>query len=1346
MIRISEMLPAATLSTVQRGTTTALWGESRDVRRQFRRWICRVLVIYLLPMVWSASLATAADERAVPRAALQRQQDLQRQAREKTQALVARILDVQLQNLEENNLDHLPIYQDIQAMRANLNSLVEGEMQQVVELLLSAERASPREQQQSLTGARRLVREIVAKLSAERQQLARRLRRAEIAAQLRRVIDAQTRVWNDTRAVSTQPPSQQERATQAAAEGQRDVNRLYRHLSEALRDVGEWGGEAGTTATEVLRELHAAAVSQELDRAESALDRFQPADAAGIQLEILRTLLKLREQIEPGGGADTARHEDAAAVRRLIGQQSAIRDQTRRTDLQGAEADALVASQQQLNGELERLAERLSSDSGARELLDRTLTAARGAASRLFESRRDPALSEQDKVVGNLEQLAARLDQPAPGDRIDKSAEQLAGQVRDLEQARAAMEQIRRDQAEASHHAAENPAAARQAEDAVVAELARLDENRQLPRAVMARLNDARDAARAAAKSLDESAGRKADPVSEQAVARADRAIERVAAEIEAELDDSRRQGEAVRIGEMARAAETLERAAGTQREVAETARAAAQDRGLSADAAGELRKNQATIGQIAEKVSAGVGEMASASAGEMEKARQSAAAVDKQLEQAQQQPDEASRPAAAAAAEQATAAADSLTRAAAALRSRIADDAKRLAQESGRQAEKVGKVREHIEEGLAKVESPTAERMEQLAAAREQVRSAQIDQQRAAGRPRAAQSMQLSDQIEAALQEQMAAARAGRQSRIASGPSSDESSRAQVAAAGRTARLAASAGAMAADEANAASGGGAASGRLAAELSSAAEAAGAASKLERAGRLAESLKSQETARRALEQARDLARRLAADESSTPAGPIDAAAQGRVGEAAAAAQKLAATDAPEAAETLSRAERASIEAAGQVQAGVIDGIRAAQSKTETELASAAEQLESAMQALAAKQSEQALRDQAQSSRSAEEAVPADPAAVAALRNAQDAAAEAAQSSRSDALDAASAARQRAAQSRARQQTQSAAASLAARQQRLQRDQAAAAAIARLAERQQNAAGEIAAARAALAEESTGDDATQRDPARDAPDSTDSAAATQRQSARRLNQAQQQFAAAQRGTGQGAEAISGQSEIINPPLREALDLASLLPAPEVTPESGAAMPGASPGGDGGRSGRESDSGDDPPGDEPGDTPARTDPGLGTKFVPSSPDVTAAMIAGNQALQRAAALDPSGSRARPGQGQTGTGQPSAAAGQSESADGEPDPNLPTDAPGDSQTAPGESAAGKPLQGLSDQTAGAEKREAAAQAKRPVRDEPWLLRLPPELRQAIRARAQRPAPRSYEDRLQRYFESLD
>ncbi len=41
---------------------------------------------------------------------------------------------------------------------------------------------------------------------------------------------------------------------------------------------------------------------------------------------------------------------------------------------------------------------------------------------------------------------------------------------------------------------------------------------------------------------------------------------------------------------------------------------------------------------------------------------------------------------------------------------------------------------------------------------------------------------------------------------------------------------------------------------------------------------------------------------------------------------------------------------------------------------------------------------------------------------------------------------------------------------------------------------------------------------------------------------------------------------------------------------------------------------------------------------------------------------------------------------------------------------------------------------------------KEEPWFAKLPPSLRSAIQSKARNKAPRGYEERLKRYFESID
>ena len=59
---------------------------------------------------------------------------------------------------------------------------------------------------------------------------------------------------------------------------------------------------------------------------------------------------------------------------------------------------------------------------------------------------------------------------------------------------------------------------------------------------------------------------------------------------------------------------------------------------------------------------------------------------------------------------------------------------------------------------------------------------------------------------------------------------------------------------------------------------------------------------------------------------------------------------------------------------------------------------------------------------------------------------------------------------------------------------------------------------------------------------------------------------------------------------------------------------------------------------------------------------------------------------------------------------------------------------------------QNSGRSAGDIAALEKRPAGDEAWMAKLPPELRNAIRAEAQRPAPRGYEERLRNYFKNVD
>jgi len=192
----------------------------------------------------------------------------------------------------------------------------------------------------------------------------------------------------------------------------------------------------------------------------------------------------------------------------------------------------------------------------------------------------------------------------------------------------------------------------------------------------------------------------------------------------------------------------------------------------------------------------------------------------------------------------------------------------------------------------------------------------------------------------------------------------------------------------------------------------------------------------------------------------------------------------------------------------------------------------------------------------------------------------------------------------------------------------------------------------------------------------------------------------------------------------------------------------------------------------------------DANLGTNFVPNSPEITAAKIAGPDAIAEAAALAaavqnaPPAGQLDPGAAAAGKGQPDQAKGaqaEAQAAEGQAQGEGEGKADQASQgkgrqikpggtsasAAGGTSKSGSPSENqdatpselqlkpgpqAGDSQTGSDGQRQAEGDPRKFKEEPWVAKLPPELRKAMRAKSQRRAPRGYEERLQRYFENVD
>lgn len=608
---------------------------------------------------------------------LARRQADQRRARAMTREMVSAVLDLQLRQLEENGLTDLPLYGDIRAMRGNLAALVDREMAAVVERLVAAQQATGADRDAKFVEARRAIREVVVRLSVERQALLRRLKAAEIVEQARRLIELQTAAREATAALPGLPDDRRPEAALRVIEDQRDVNGLFLRLVETLDDLKTWDGPIATAASDGLRMLKEADAGGRLDQAEKSMEAATFGETTGHQdavLEALRKLLSLIEQAE--GRFDPAGDDLAEIARQILERQQTILDQVKQEGLTEPPAPETIDSQQRIAADVADLAGEVARDATAEPLRRQAETAARAAAEALFAADEARTLAEQQRAVDRLTALVAALEAGNGDERRDRSADELSRLAGTLQTARDELRQASEKHSQAEQAAIADAPAAAQAEGSAAEQATKIAQGEGLPASVASRLADAADAAREAAERL--ATGK--DPAAANALAEAGDAFQRAQAAVEEALADTQRAEAAVRVGELARAAEALERAAAAERQLATEASRAANAGGLSTEQTAAMKHVQEDVSGVAAKTAEGVRSAAPEAAETLSRAVESSKQADEALSQAAASPGEPSKPAANRAGEQAQQAAAALTQAAATLRSRIGENATRLA------------------------------------------------------------------------------------------------------------------------------------------------------------------------------------------------------------------------------------------------------------------------------------------------------------------------------------------------------------------------------------------------------------------------------------------------------------------------------------------------------------------------------------------------------------------------------------------------------------------------------------------------------------------------------------------
>lgn len=471
---------------------------------------------------------------------LREKQETQKRVRKMAHDLVGGALDIQLLQLEENGLDNLSLYRDIREMRGHLDELVEAAMPQVVELLTKIENSPVKEREKHFMAARRKSREVLATLILQRQQLLRRLRIAEMAAQVQRLIALEGRILTTTESLPEQAQASRESLTLATIEDQRDIKTVYLGLKEMLRETETWGGQIGAEATRGLELLKTGRVDEALDDSTRNLQATKYADAAESQRSVVRGLLSLLEIIERVQGLMREEQQSAQEIiRKLAERQEEVRKATRQHDLTQQQAEQLVQKQSEIRNEIAKLAEQLQ-PTAAEQAVKQAEQAAQEATADLFENKPQEAVAEQQKVLDNLAAAAREVQQkqektPAEDSKL---ATEPSRQIEDLAKTKADLEGIEQKQEAAAAAAKNNPAEAKRQENQVAQDLKAVPKDRELPEKVATSVAQAEQAAQKAAGQMDAAAAEKRVEAADDAK----QAIQQAIAETDRALADAQRQ------------------------------------------------------------------------------------------------------------------------------------------------------------------------------------------------------------------------------------------------------------------------------------------------------------------------------------------------------------------------------------------------------------------------------------------------------------------------------------------------------------------------------------------------------------------------------------------------------------------------------------------------------------------------------------------------------------------------------------------------------------------------------------------------------------------------------------
>ncbi|MCE5279435.1 MAG: hypothetical protein ABFD92_02295 [Planctomycetaceae bacterium] len=981
--------------------------------------------------------------------ALRTYQGAQLRARQMAGELIADVLDGQLEQFRCNQLTDLPVYQDIVSMRQNVQRLTDVEMKDVVVLLTKAQQVSPDQREALFAQARSKVREVVKTLAAERQRLLERMRVARMSDQANHLLEMQRAVHKLTLTLP-EIADLEARETRAvsAVQDQRDVNTMLLALVDELSIISGWGPPAGAAASDGLRMLRAHKVSEHALAAARLIESVDYAKGAAEQKAVIDGLTALLYQVGTSGATRLSFSQLLNLLTELQRRQQALQAVTQKAS--AAEAPQLADQQRGIHRDLGMLAQRLTHIPPTAPHLENAKASALKAAQVLAAAAMPQAMEPQKAVLASLSAVEALLRASEQTLGSDKTAAQLADELTALMRLDEALTLIRaqHDQIEGQlGNAAQAAASEKSIADLVAAEHAKYP---MIPQVVATRLVQAKDAALEAFRVIPLATERARPAVKATA-----EALDQAHAAVKRALADANRKALGVKIGELARAIDALERASVAERAQAVRARLASNDGGFKPEAAKKFVQEQQTVSNVARGVAEGIKDTAPSA---VKAILQAQALVDQSRERIAK--DIAADPARQASVE-ALQASDLLAEATKLVRGEIVAAAGQLDEAASRELVSVEKVAEGVDAALTAAEKSVANQLAAVEAAQQKVLTARADQLRAAGQEQAAQAADMADKLNQAATAQAAAAAAiaryGRGEANTPLEAVNELQKTVDLALEMLKDAARRPAALEAQKAGRVDG-------VTAKLQDVQQAAETAVRAMLEGNTPQAAKAVAIAQQSLTDAQTQAQSEESAAQTAAPGAINLKAQQRVTENATAAAALSKDAAPQAAGQLDQAAAKSAQAGKQIEAGAAaPEARKTQADVAAMLNKALKDLEAAKAKLAEAAKQDLAAQQAKAAALAAQAKNVEPTAGTALKRAEQAAEQGAKSG----TQAGKAAPQ--AQQDVKKNIEQAAANLQAKKQELQRDKKLADTFKDLAKQQQKAREELIALAAQMGE-------------------------------------------------------------------------------------------------------------------------------------------------------------------------------------------------------------------------------------------------------------------------------------